>query len=166
MLQVRVSVNCVTDRLGASQESRDLRQLRKSVVVPHTTISTSRRRNGRRRSRARNGNFHLNRALKIYPLSMTTTVSSRAPHVTVVAAAGAGLVLISLVLYATELSRATAVVTLAFALCLVGASLLARERGHWPGRPWLIIFGVLVVSALSYGLGLYLYGQLHPPVTA
>ena len=103
--------------------------------------------------------------MKIYPLSMPTTLGSRAPHLTVVAAAGAGLVLVSLVLYATERSRATAVVILAFALCLVGASLLARERGHWPGRPWLIIFGVLVFTALSYGLGLYLYGQLHPPAT-
>ena len=95
---------------------------------------------------------------------MPTTLGSRASHVTVVATAGAGLVLVSLVLYATELSRATAVVTLAFALCLAGSSLLARERGHWPGRPWLIIFGVLAFTALSYGLGLYVYGRLHPPV--
>ena len=41
----------------------------------------------------------------------------------------------------------------------------AVEDDHGHGRPWPINFGVLVFTAFSYGLGLYVYGRLHPPVT-
>ena len=108
----------------------------------------------------------MNRDVKSYPELMTTTLGTRAPHITAVTATGVGLVLVALVLYSTELSRATAVATLPLALCLFGAAFFARERGHWPSRPWLVIFGVMVFAALSSGLWLYIYGQLHRGSTA
>lgn len=95
---------------------------------------------------------------------MTATVRTRAPHILAVAATGASLVMVALVLYATELTRAAAVATLPFALGLFGATLFARERGHWPTRPWLIVFGILAFAVLLYGLWLYVYGLMHPPM--
>ncbi|MEO5745225.1 MAG: hypothetical protein ABIQ53_11660 [Terracoccus sp.] len=95
---------------------------------------------------------------------MTTSNVTRAPNIAAVTAAGAGLVLVAALLYVTELSRAAALVVLAFALVLVGAAVVARERGSWPSRPWLVVFASLVAAALAIGLWLYVDGQLHPPV--
>lgn len=97
---------------------------------------------------------------------MATAQGTRAPGIAAVTTAGAVLILVALALYATQLSRAAAVAILPFAVCLVGGALFARDRGHWPTRPWLLAFALLAFAALAYGLMLYLYGQTHPPAAS
>ena len=95
---------------------------------------------------------------------MAVSPGTRTLHIAAVTAAGAGLVLVALMLYATELSRATGVAIMPFALCLFGAAIFARARDHWPSRSWLIAFGILVLAGLLYGLWLYIDGLMHPPM--
>lgn len=98
---------------------------------------------------------------------MTPTLGS-APHarqMVAVTAAGAFLVLVAVVLYLSGLSRATAVVLFLYALCLVGAASFAWRSGRWPHRTWVVIFAVLAVAGLAYGVGLFIYGQSHAPVS-
>ena len=71
--------------------------------------------------------------------------------------------MLALTMYATELSRAAGVAIAPFALCLIGAAFLARKRGYWQARRWMVIFGTLALAALVYGIWLYAYGQMHPP---
>lgn len=92
------------------------------------------------------------------------TTGERAPHVPAAIAAGASLIVLALMLYASELSRAAAVAIVPFGLCLLGAALYARGRNHWPPRAWLIAFGTLALATLAYAFWLFVYGQMHPPM--
>ena len=86
------------------------------------------------------------------------------PRVRTVLIVASVLMIGAAVLYASGLSRATAVAILPFALCLFAASGYARLRRRWPARVWLVLFTALVIAALAYGVWLFIYGLTHPPV--
>jgi len=97
--------------------------------------------------------------------SAATQVGSRQAgqpaYIRQVFAVGVVLLLGAAALYVSQLSRAVGVVGSA---TILGAY-MARRRGAWPSRPWLIAVAALLVALMSYGLALLIYGVSHPPVT-
>jgi hypothetical protein len=90
------------------------------------------------------------------------TIASRQPG-TAVTAAGAGLLLVAVALYVTELSRAVGVVVAGVAAVVVIGGLSTRWRGRWPHRGLLIGFAVVVASLVVLGVWTWLYALSSPP---
>jgi hypothetical protein len=82
-----------------------------------------------------------------------------------VVGAGVVLLLCAAVLYVSGLSRAVGVVVAVVAVATLLGAFVARRRA-WPSRPWLIAVAVLLVALVAYGVALFVYNALHPPVLA
>ena len=101
--------------------------------------------------------------------SAATQVGSRQAgqpaYIRQVFAVGVVLLLGAAALYVSELSRAVGVVVAVVGSATILGAYVARRRGAWPSRPWLIAVAALLVALMSYGLALLIYGVSHPPVT-
>jgi hypothetical protein len=81
------------------------------------------------------------------------------------AATGAGLLVLAVTLYLTELSRAVGVVVVGVAAVVVVGGLATRWRGRWPHRSLLIAFAVVVAGLVVLGVLTWLIA-LSSPVTS
>jgi hypothetical protein len=78
------------------------------------------------------------------------------PYLTLVLGAGVVLLLSATVLYVSGLSRAVGVVVAVVGGATILATLVARRRGAWPSRPWLITMAVLLLGLVAYGVALFI----------
>ena len=98
--------------------------------------------------------------------TQTGSAQTRQPaYSSQVFAAGVALLLGAAAVYIRELSRAAGVVVAVVGSAAILGAYMARRRGAWPSRPWLIALAVLLVALMSLGVALLIYGANHPPVT-
>ena len=84
----------------------------------------------------------------------------------IVAAAGAGMVALAVVLYATGLSRAVGVVLGAVASVVLIGGVWVRRRGRWPRRSFLLAFAVVVTGLAAIGVWTLVIALSAVPTTA
>jgi hypothetical protein len=84
----------------------------------------------------------------------------------IVAAAGAGMVALAVVLYATGLSRAVGVVLGAVAAVVLIGGVSIRRRGRWPRRSFLLAFAVVVAGLAVVGVWALVIGLSTVPSAA
>jgi hypothetical protein len=100
-----------------------------------------------------------------FTLPVMATITSREGG-TVVAAAGAGLLVSAVALYLTELSRAVGVVVAGVAAVMVVSGLRTLWRGRWPHRGLLVAFAVVVAGLVALGVWTWLSALSSPPRSA
>lgn len=76
--------------------------------------------------------------------------------------AGASLVTIAVLLYVSGASRAVGVVLFVIGAASLGAALVVRIRGRWPGRMWFVFVGALLALIALYGVALWIYALITP----
>ncbi len=78
-------------------------------------------------------------------------------HLGWLAACGAALVAVAVMLYASGLSRAVGLVVLGVGVAAVIAAALIRIRGSWPSPAWFVFAIALLAALAALGIGTWIY---------